>query len=239
METIVYKANSRGYADHGWLKAFHSFSFADYYNPERMQFGALRVLNDDTIAPSAGFGMHPHDNMEIITIIHEGELRHEDNMGNMGIIKAGDIQVMSAGSGVFHSEYNNSRDTYTKLFQIWIRPNIRNVEPRYDQFSLNISEPMNHFHQIVSPFKNDAGTWIYQNAWLHMGHFNAGEKSVYNLKEINNSVFIIIIDGHATIENTDLEKRDAIGITGAGEINLSFSETTKLLIIEQEMPEIN
>lgn len=172
-KTILHKADSRGHADHGWLQASHSFSFADYYNPDRMGFGALRVINDDTIAPGMGFGTHPHADMEIITIPLEGDLQHQDSMGNGTIIRSGDIQVMSAGIGIRHSEYNPNANMPTKLLQIWILPNQRGVTPRYNQITLKPEDAWNAFKQILSPNPEDAGTWIHQDAWFHLGTFEA------------------------------------------------------------------
>ena len=172
MKTIYHSAETRGNANHGWLKANHSFSFAQYYDPERMNFGALRVLNDDTIAPGKGFGTHPHDNMEIITIPLKGDLEHKDSMGNVGVINEGEIQVMSAGTGVYHSEYNKNKDKPINLLQLWVIPKTRNVKPRYDQKSLREYKKTNAFYQILSPNQDDGGMWIHQDAWFHMGEFN-------------------------------------------------------------------
>ncbi|MEO8820744.1 MAG: pirin family protein [Ginsengibacter sp.] len=163
-KTILHKANTRGHADHGWLNSYHSFSFANYNNTERVHFGALRVLNDDTVSSGMGFGKHPHDNMEIISIPLQGDLEHKDSMGNTTVIKQGDIQVMSAGTGIQHSEYNKNKDVPVKFLQIWISPNKKNVTPRYDQVSLNENDRHNKLQQILSPNQDDDGVWIYQNA---------------------------------------------------------------------------
>ena len=170
--TVLHKANTRGNANHGWLNAFHSFSFGSWYNPERVQFGTLRVLNDDTIAGGMGFGTHPHDNMEIITIPLEGDLAHKDSMGNSAVIKTGDIQVMSAGTGVEHSEFNPNADLQTKLFQIWLFPKYRDVAPRYQQITLDKSLQKNNFAQILSPNQDDEGVWIHQDAWFYLSDFD-------------------------------------------------------------------
>ena len=164
---VLHKADSRGDANHGWLHSKHTFSFANYYNPERMNFGALRVLNDDTVAAGMGFGKHPHDNMEIISIPLSGDLEHKDSMNNVTVIKSGDIQVMSAGTGIQHSEYNKNIDAEVKFLQIWVFPNKNNVTPRYDQITLNMADRKNKLQQILSPNPNDAGVWIHQNAWFH------------------------------------------------------------------------
>ena len=171
MKTVYHNADQRGKANHGWLQANHSFSFANYYDPERMNFGALRVLNDDTIAPGMGFGTHPHDNMEIITIPLEGDLEHKDSMGNIGFINEGEIQVMSAGTGVFHSEYNKNPDKPINLLQLWVMPNIQNAAPRYDQKSIRELKKNNVLYQVLSPDQNDDGMWIHQDAWFSYGRF--------------------------------------------------------------------
>lgn len=181
---VLHKANTRGVADHGWLNSHHSFSFANYYNPDRMHFGALRVLNDDVVAAGMGFGTHPHDNMEIISIPLEGDLEHKDSMGNVAVIKNGDIQVMSAGTGIQHSEYNKNSDRLTKFLQIWLFPNKKNVTPRYDQISLKKEDRKNKLQQILSPNEHDEGVWIHQDAWFHIGHFDKDTGSDYQLKKV-------------------------------------------------------
>lgn len=196
---IIHKADSRGHADHGWLNAYHSFSFGSWYNSDRVQFGALRVLNDDTIAGGMGFGTHPHDNMEIITIPLEGDLAHKDNMGNTEIIKNGDIQVMSAGTGVQHSEFNPNADQQTKLLQIWLFPNKRNVTPRYQQISLDKNDRHNQLQQILSPNPEDAGVWIHQDAWFHLGNFDAGKTTDYEIRKKGNGMYAFILKGEVSI----------------------------------------
>ncbi|MEL6866846.1 MAG: pirin family protein, partial [Bacteroidota bacterium] len=189
MKTVLHKANTRGHADHGWLNSHHSFSFANYHNPERMHFGVLRVLNDDIVSGGKGFGRHPHDNMEIISIPLEGDLEHKDSMGNVTVIKQGDVQVMSAGTGIYHSEYNKNRDRAVKFLQIWLFPNRKNVNPRYDQITLEQRDIKNQLYQILSPNPNDEGVWIHQNAWFHMGQLDAGTTANYTLKDKNNGVY--------------------------------------------------
>jgi len=199
--TVLHKANSRGHANHGWLDSYHSFSFASYYNPERIHFGALRVLNDDTVAAGKGFGKHPHDNMEIISIPFEGDLQHEDSMGNIAIIKNGDIQVMSAGTGITHSEFNKSSDAPVKFLQIWVFPNKKNVTPRYSQITLNREDRHNKLQQILSPDPNDAGVWIYQDAWFHLGKFDNGFSTSYTTKKKGNGLYAFVLElsaWHAT-----------------------------------------
>ena len=179
---ILHKADTRGNANHGWLQSRHTFSFANYYNPERMNFGALRVLNDDSVAAGMGFGTHPHDNMEIISIPLEGDLEHKDSMGNISVIKHGDIQVMSAGTGIFHSEYNKNKDRLVKFLQIWVFPDKKNVTPRYDQITLDLADRHNKLQQILSPDAEDTGVWIHQKAWFHLGKFEKGISTEYKIK---------------------------------------------------------
>ena len=235
MQFKLQKANERGTADHGWLKAIHSFSFASYYHPEKMNFGALRVLNDDIIAGGMGFGMHPHDNMEIITIPLEGALEHKDSIGNIGHIEAGDVQVMSAGTGIRHSEYNKNKDKFLKLFQIWIMPNVRNVPPRYDQISLNLEERHNKLQQIISPNKNEDGIWIHQNAWIHIAKFDANLQTQYTLKSKDNGIYLLNISGEIGVLDQLLESRDAIAITNKEEIEIKAITDAEFLIIEVPM----
>ena len=233
MKTTYYTADSRGHAKHGWLNTYFSFSFANYYNPERIHFGALRVLNDDTIAPGEGFGTHPHDNMEIITIPLSGDLEHKDSMGNSGVIRKGEIQVMSAGTGIQHSEFNHNKNQELKLFQIWIFPNKRDVEPRYDQISIPDKE--NELFQIVSPNKDDDGVWIHQDAWFHLGNLTKGWSGNYHFKGSNHGVFAFVIEGEITIENHKLGNRDAVQITETKEFNISAEKDSRILLIEVPM----
>lgn len=236
MENIVlHKAETRGNANHGWLNAYHSFSFASWYNPDRIQFGALRVLNDDTIAAGMGFGTHPHDNMEIITIPLEGDLAHKDSMGNTEIIKNGDIQVMSAGTGVQHSEFNPNEDQQTKLLQIWLFPNKRNVAPRYQQITLNVADRHNKFSQILSPNADDEGVWIHQDAWFNMGKFDAGTSTTYNLKKEGNGVYAFILKGNVTINGQELNTRDAMGISDFETLNFTANTEAEILLMDIPM----
>ena len=233
--TILHKAETRGHANHGWLNTFHTFSFANYYNPDRMSFGALRVLNDDTIEAGMGFDTHPHENMEIITIPLEGDLKHKDSMGNGSIIKYGDIQVMSAGTGIFHSEYNSNKDRRVKLLQIWVLPDKKNVTPRYDQLSLNFEDRHNKLQQVLSPNADDAGVWIYQNAWFHMGHFDKGLSMEYKIKAKGNGVYLFLISGEAIINGQKLNTRDGYGIWDIELVTLKADSDVELLIIEVPM----
>jgi quercetin 2,3-dioxygenase len=233
--TILYKADSRGHADHGWLNAYHSFSFASWYNPDRVQFGMLRVLNDDTVAAGMGFGTHPHDNMEIITIPLEGDLAHKDSMGNSATIKTGDVQVMSAGTGIQHSEFNPNHDQHTKLFQIWLFPKYRNVAPRYQQITLDQSLQKNDFAQILSPNADDEGVWIYQDAWFYLSDFDANFSKKLALKKEGNGFYIMNIEGEIEVDGTKLEKRDAIGIWDSNEIEIKANADSKFLVMEIPM----
>lgn len=235
MKTIVHKANERGHANHGWLNAYHSFSFANWYNPEKVQFGMLRVLNDDTIAGGMGFGTHPHDNMEIITIPLEGDLAHKDSMGNGTTIKSGDIQVMSAGTGIQHSEFNPNPDQHTKLFQIWLFPKYHNVTPRYQQITLDKSLEKNDFAQILSPNPDDAGVWIHQDAWFYLSNFDTDFSKKLSLKKEGNGFYIMNIEGEIEINGQKLEKRDAIGIWETNEIQVKANSNAKFLVMEIPM----
>ncbi len=233
--TVLHKANTRGHADHGWLNAYHSFSFASWHNPDRIQFGALRVLNDDTVAAGMGFGTHPHDNMEIITIPLEGDLAHKDSMGNAETIKTGDIQVMSAGTGIKHSEFNPNADQRTKLLQIWVYPNQQNVAPRYQQITLNPDDSKNKLEQIVSPNPDDAGTWIHQDAWFHLAKFDKSATTTYHLKKEGNGVYAFILSGNININGQDLETRDGFGIWNTEELEINVPSAASFLLIEIPM----
>lgn len=235
MNKTLYKADSRGRAQNDWLKTNYSFSFANYYNPERMHFGVLRVLNDDVIAAGRGFGTHPHDNMEIITIPLKGELKHQDSMGNSSVIKQGEVQVMSAGSGIQHSEFNNNSDVDLELLQIWLFPNKKNVEPRYDEVSIKNVEKQNEFYQVLSPNKDDQGVWIYQNAYFHLGDFDKDTTSDYKFKSSENGLYIFVIEGSIKVANEVLNKRDALGVWNTDFLNFEFIEKTKVLLMEVPM----
>ncbi|MGY5354468.1 pirin family protein [Wenyingzhuangia sp. IMCC45467] len=235
MDTILHKSATRGNANHGWLNSYHTFSFANYYNPERMNFGALRVLNDDHVAKGMGFGTHPHDNMEIISIPLEGDLEHKDNIGNTTVIKKGDIQIMSAGTGVSHSEKNKSNKNDVKFLQIWVFPNQQNVTPRYDQIATENIEKINEFYQILSPNKNDQGVWIHQNAWFSLGNFNKQTETSYILNDTSNGVYFFILEGAAIVEEQVLEKRDGFGIWNTDRIKITATQNTKILLMEVPM----
>ena len=233
--TVLHKAETRGHANHGWLNSMHTFSFANYYNPERMQFGALRVLNDDTVEAGMGFGTHPHDNMEIVSIPLEGDLEHKDSMGTVSVIKHGDIQVMSAGTGITHSEYNKNKDRRVKFLQIWVIPNKRNVKPRYDQITLNIADRHNKLQQILSPNPDDEGVWIYQNAWFHLAHFDKGYDSDYVIKAKGNGVYIFVLSGDITINGQKLNTRDGFGIWDVERFSVIADSEAEFLLMEVPM----
>lgn len=232
MKKVFHPASSRGAADHGWLKAKHSFSFANYYDSERVQFGALRVLNDDIIAPGMGFGTHPHDNMEIITIPLDGALEHKDSMDNIGVIETDEIQVMSAGSGVYHSEYNKNKDQSVSLLQIWVFPNKKNVTPRYDQKNIKDLKKVNSFYPIVTPNQNGPGMWIHQDAWFHLGEFDKETRINYNINKKGNGVYAFLIEGSVQIDGESLEKRDALGIWDTEKFELLANQNSRVLLIE-------
>jgi redox-sensitive bicupin YhaK (pirin superfamily) len=235
MKTVIHRANSRGHADHGWLNTYHTFSFANYQHPERIHFGALRVLNDDRVAPGRGFGTHPHDNMEIISIPLEGDLEHKDSMGNVATIREGELQVMSAGTGIFHSEYNKNRDKEVKFLQIWVFPNKKNVEPRYDQISLSDIESKNEWFQVLSPDEKDQGVWIYQDAWFHLGHLDPGVSLEYSLKRETNGVYVFVLEGEVEVAGASLGGRDGMGIWDTSQIPFSSLSGSRLLLMEVPM----
>lgn len=234
--TIFHAADTRGHADHGWLNAHHSFSFAGYHDPSRIHFGALRVLNDDIVAPDMGFGKHPHDNMEIITIVLDGALEHKDSMGHTQAIHPDEVQVMSAGTGVFHSEYNHNKDKAVNLLQTWLFPNKKNVQPRYDQRVFPAAERVNKWQAIVSPIDNeDPGMKIHQDAWIYRSKIEAGKSLEYNLHSTGNGVYLFVIDGSATTEGQTLNRRDAVGITETGKITIDAAADTELVLFEVPM----
>lgn len=235
-KTIVHKANTRGHADHGWLNAYHSFSFAGYHDPERVHFGMLRVLNDDIVSQGMGFGKHPHDNMEIITIILEGALEHKDSMGHTQAIHPNEVQVMSAGTGVFHSEYNHNRDKKVNLLQLWIFPDKRNVEPRYDQKVFAAEERINKLQTLVSSIDgNDEGLKIHQDARIYRTTLEEGKSLTHVIKSDHHGVYAFVIDGSVNINGEDLDKRDAIGISGVEQLDIKALANSDLLLVEVPM----
>lgn len=235
MKTIIHKANTRGTADHGWLKANFSFSFANYYDPNRTNFGLLRVLNDDRIAPGMGFGMHPHDNMEIVTIPLKGVVKHRDSMGNEGTISAGEIQIMSAGKGITHSEFNGSATDELNLFQIWVFPKERNITPHYDQRAYPVDERNGKFQLVVSPGKEEGTLWINQDAWFSIGHFAAGETVSYSNKLKTNGSYVMVVEGEVEIAGNVLGKRDAIGVYDTDSVEIKINKDTELLVLDVPM----
>jgi len=235
MKKILHKANSRGHASHGWLNSYHTFSFSSYNNPDRVHFGALRVLNDDTVAPGMGFGQHPHDNMEIISIPLSGELKHRDTTGTEAVIKTGDIQIMSAGSGLQHSEMNNSRSEEVKFLQIWVFPKERNIKPRYDQKTFDSTLRINNWQLIVSPEKNDDSIWINQDAWFSLAKLEKGKILNYNLHQKSNGVYVFILKGDAQVSGESLNTRDGLGISDTDEISFSADSDAEILLMEVPM----
>ncbi|MEC8885070.1 MAG: pirin family protein, partial [Bacteroidota bacterium] len=208
MKKILHKSETRGDANHGWLHSKHTFSFANYYDPQRMNFGVLRVLNDDKVSGGMGFGTHPHQNMEIISIPLSGDLEHQDSMGNTTVIKEGDIQVMSAGTGVQHSEYNKNKDEEVRFLQIWVIPHTQNVEPRYDQITLKKEDRKNKLQQVLSPNKEDAGVWIHQDAWFNMVDLDADKAVTYDFNLASNGLYLFVLEGSVEVADEKLERRD-------------------------------
>lgn len=236
MKTILHKANTRGHANHGWLDTYHTFSFANYYDPERIHFGALRVLNDDYVAGGEGFGTHPHDNMEVISIPLEGDLEHKDSMGHTQTIKYGDVQVMSAGTGIYHSEYNKNHDKPVKFLQIWVFPNKQNVEPRYGQLTLDIEHRKNKLQQFISPQPTNDELWIHQEAWFNIGIFDKGKGAEYTIQRNGNGVYVFIIKGSFTVAGEKLEPRDGLGIWEIDKISFTAeSDDAEILLMDIPM----
>ena len=238
METLVktvHKADTRGHANHGWLNAKHSFSFANFHNPDRIHFGALRVLNDDIIEGGKGFGSHPHDNMEIVTIPLRGSLQHRDNTGRAEIIRSGDVQIMSAGTGIVHSEVNASATEEINLLQLWVFPKLRNITPRYDQITFDVSPRNNKFQVVVSPIESEESIWINQDAWFSLGNIDAAKTIEYNRNLDGNGMYIFVIEGDVTIEGENLNRRDAIGISGTDTVSFTASTDAQILVVEVPM----
>jgi redox-sensitive bicupin YhaK (pirin superfamily) len=232
MKTVIHKAATRGHVSHGWLNSYHTFSFSSYHNPERVHFGALRVLNDDTVAPGMGFGQHPHDNMEIISIPLSGELKHRDTTGTEAVIKTGDIQIMSAGSGLQHSEMNNSRTEEVKFLQIWVFPKERNIKPRYDQKTFDEMQRLNKWQLIVSPDKSDDSIWINQDAWFSLAKLEKGKSLNYSLHKKGNGMYVFILKGDTMAAGQSLNSRDGLGMSQTDEINFSTETEAEILLIE-------
>lgn len=236
MKKIFHPANERGHNDIGWLKANFSFSFGPYYNPDKVHFGVLRVLNDDIIAGGTGFGTHPHDNMEIITIPISGALEHKDSMGSIGVIHAGEVQVMSAGSGVTHSEYNHSKTEAANTLQIWLFPKERNIKPRYDQKNFNDVLKLNELTTLISPDKTNPDTlWINQDATFSLGDFEPGQSITYNFNTPGNGLYAFVIEGSIKLDGTTLNKRDALGVYDTSSITIETETKSRILLIEVPM----
>ena len=235
MKKIFHSAGSRGEANHDWLHAKHSFSFANFYNPERIQFGVLRVLNDDIIAPGMGFGTHPHDNMEIITIPLQGALEHKDSMDNIGVIEADEIQVMSAGTGIYHSEYNKNKDQSLKLLQLWVFPHTQNVTPRYDQKNIKELKTLNSFYPVVTPDPEGPGMWIHQDAWFHLGEFDQETHIKYSIHKPGNGIYVFMIEGDASVSDQPLSKRDALGLWETESLSITAKKNSRILLLEVPM----
>ena len=234
MKTIIHKANTRGHGDYGWLNTHYTFSFANYYNPERVNFGALRVINDDIVSGGEGFGKHPHDNMEIITIPIEGELEHKDSMGHVEVIKANEVQVMTAGTGIFHSEYNHLPDKPVKLFQIWVLPEKRNLTPRYDQKFFSPDDRLNKWQRIVSP-NEEGALMVHQDAYFSRIKLEKGKTAEYTIHSNNNGMYLFVIEGKVKAVDNDLELRDGLGIWDIQSITIHANEESELLLMEIPM----
>ncbi|MDI9860098.1 pirin family protein [Flectobacillus roseus] len=237
LKKTLHLADTRGKADHGWLKAKHTFSFSNYHDPSRVHFGALRVLNDDYIAGGMGFGMHPHDNMEIITIPTSGVVAHKDSFGNYGTITAGEIQVMSAGTGIYHSEFNHQQNEPLTLFQIWLFPNQENVKPRYAQQSFDVVARHNRFQTVVAPANDqqEDALWIYQDAYFSIGNFEAGQDFSYQIKRPGNGLYVFVIEGEVQVAEENLKSRDGLGLENLQEAH--FKTTTGVELLLMEVPE--
>ena len=235
MNITLHKSDTRGFADHGWLKSYHTFSFAGYYNPERIHFGTLRVLNDDLVAPGMGFGTHPHENMEIVTIPLSGMVAHKDSLGNEGIIHEGEIQVMSAGTGIYHSEYNGSKEEETSFLQIWILPREKGLQPRYGQKSLSEKMQKDKLNELISPSKEGEGLWLNSESWFYMGEFEKEKRITYRVNRTGNGIYIFMIKGQANIEGNHLDERDGAGVSGTGQFDLVVGENTRILLMEIPM----
>jgi len=235
MNKTLHRADTRGAAEHGWLSSRHTFSFADYQDHERTRFGLLRVINDDVVHPSGGFGTHPHENMEIVSVPLEGELRHQDSMGNTQHIRAGEVQIMSAGTGITHSEFNASDSADVKFLQIWVFPKERDIEPRYDQKLFTAEERANRLQVVVSPDATDAGVRINQDAWFVRGDFRAGEGGRYDVKKPGNGVYLFVIEGSVDVAGESLERRDGLGIEAVADFEFAATADSQLLFIEVPM----
>ncbi len=235
MKTIIHRGNTRGFADHGWLQSYHTFSFAGYYNPERIHFGALRVLNDDTVKGGMGFGAHPHDNMEIVSIPLSGALEHKDNTGRHKIINQHDVQIMSAGTGIQHSEFNASKKDPVKFLQIWLFPKEKDIAPRYDQKTFDPAGRANRLQTVVAPDESDDSLWINQDAWFSLGKFDKGQAVTYSARRRQNGAYLFVLNGKVKIGDDVLESRDAMGITDYDQLRIAVEEDTEFLLMDVPM----
>lgn len=231
-KAIIHKADSRGYFDHGWLQTYHTFSFGAYHNNERMHFGALRVLNDDTVEGGMGFGKHPHDNMEIVSIPISGALEHKDSTDRAEVIHSGEVQIMSAGTGLYHSEYNHSKDESVNFLQVWIFPKEKNIEPRYDQKEFNLNSKVNQLVNVVSPNSQNGALWINQDAWFYLADIEAGKEIDYPLQSSDHGVYAFVIEGQADVNGWELQRRDGGGFYETEKLTIKANENSKLLLIE-------
>ena len=234
MKTILHKAKDRGHANFGWLDSHHSFSFGQYYDADKINFGALRVLNDDVVSGGNGFGTHPHDNMEIVSIPLKGDLEHKDSTGTQAVIRQNDVQIMSAGTGIQHSEKNHHANEAVSFLQIWVLPKQRNIKPRYDQKTFNPVERQNKFQTVVAPDNNDA-VWINQDAWFSLGNFDKGVTSRYAVKKPENGVYVFVLEGKVTINGAALDKRDGLGITNTETFDITSDITSEILLMDIPM----
>lgn len=235
MKTTLHKAATRGHASHGWLDSWHTFSFANYHDAARMHFGVLRVLNDDTVAPGMGFGKHPHNNMEIISIPLHGDLEHQDSMGNKQVIRQGDVQVMSAGTGIAHAEKNASSTTPVKFLQIWVFPNKKNVTPRYDQKTVTDADKHNTLVTVVSPVGGSEGVHIHQDAWFSLGNLDKDTAVNYQVKQHGNGVYVFVLEGEAVVNDIVLNRRDGLGISETNTLSIKATTDTQLLLMDVPM----
>jgi redox-sensitive bicupin YhaK (pirin superfamily) len=234
MNTVLHKSETRGHANHGWLDSHHTFSFANYYDPARMNFGVLRVLNDDIVDGGKGFGTHPHDNMEIISIPLKGDLEHKDSVGTKAVIRQHDVQIMSAGTGIYHSEYNKNSSDKVNFLQIWVFPKQRDIAPRYDQRTFKPEDRVNKFQNIVSPGEGE-GVWINQDAWFHLGSLKKGFQTSYAVKQKTNGVYAFIIEGEVTINGQKLTRRDGFGIWDAEKLSIAADSDAEVLLMDVPM----
>ena len=235
MKTVLHQSSTRGHANHGWLDTSHTFSFAHYYDPTRMNFGVLRVLNDDYVDGGMGFGTHPHDNMEIVSIPLSGDLEHKDSMGNVTVIKQNDVQIMSAGTGIYHSEYNKNKDKKVNFLQIWIFPKEKNITPRYGQKTFNPEDRVNKLLSVIAPDKNGEGIWINQDAWFHLGNLKKGFETTYDVKQKGNGVYVFVISGEVSINGQSLKKRDGYGVWEIDKISIRADQDAEVLLMEVPM----